>query len=113
MPPDVRGLTVLVVDDDEVAADAAVKPADRISEADLRSGCVRFPSLFKTALLSGEGRHHGRGLERHARIPAAGLARARAQLPVFDRLRGEIGDDAQAIAHEVCETMNPDPGERG
>ena len=99
---------------------AAVKAADRISEADLRSDCERFLSLLRMALQSGAGEDiMGPGWS-ETREMLGGLSRSRAKagytpsetaafmlalkLPVFDRLRGEIGGDAQALADEVWHT---------
>ena len=99
---------------------AAVKAADRISEANLRSDCERFLSLFKTALQSGGGEDIMAAPWNETREMLGGLSRSRAKagytpsetaifvlalkLPVFDRLRGEIGGDAQALADEVWQT---------
>ena len=99
---------------------AAVKVADRLSEADLRSNCERFLSLFNAALQSGAGEDVMSAPWIETREMLATLSRARAKagytpsetavfvlalkLPLFDRLRTEIGADAQALADEVWHT---------
>ena len=99
---------------------AAVKAADRISEADLREDCERFLSLFNAALQSGAGEDIAAAPWTETRDMLSGLSRARAKagykpsetavfllalkLPLFDRLRSEIGGDAQALADEVWYT---------
>src|SRR5262245_194324 len=99
---------------------AAVKAADRIGEADLRSDCERFLSLFRAALQSGASEDITAAPWAEARDMLGTLSRARAKtgytpsetavfvlalkLPIFDRLRGEIGGDAQALADEVWQT---------
>ena len=99
---------------------AAVKAADRVSEADLREDCERFLSLFNAALQSGAGEDIAAAPWTETRDMLSGLSRARAKagykpaetavfvlalkLPLFDRLRSEIGGDAQALADEVWYT---------
>jgi rsbT co-antagonist protein RsbR len=99
---------------------AAVKAADRVGEANLRSDCVRFLSLFRAALQSGAGEDVMAAPWTETREMLGELSRARAKagytpaetavfvlalkLPIFDRLRGEIGGDAQALADEVWQT---------
>ena len=99
---------------------AAVKVADRISEVDLRSNCERFLSLFNAALQSGAGEDITSAPWTETREMLAALSRSRAKsgytpsetavfvlalkLPLFDRLRAEIGGDAQALADEVWHT---------
>jgi len=96
---------------------AAVKAADRISEADLRSECARFLSLFRAALQSGAGEDVTSAAWSETREMLGTLSRSRAKagytpsetavfvlalkLPLFDRLRGETGGDAQTLAYEV------------
>src|SRR5215468_10889773 len=81
---------------------AAVKAADRISEAALRSDCERFLSLFNAALQSGAGEDITTSPWSETRDMRGGLSRARAKagytpsetavfvlalkLPLFDRL---------------------------
>jgi len=99
---------------------AAVKATDRMSEADLRTDCERFLSLFKTALQSSAGADITSAPWNETREMLAALSRARAKagytssetanfvlalkLPLFDRLRGEIGGDAETLAGEVWHT---------
>jgi len=95
---------------------AAVKAADRISESDLRSECQRFLAVFKDALRS-DGDDIATAPWSEAREMLADLSRSRARAgytpsetatfvlslkrPLFDRLRGEIGRDADTLADEV------------
>jgi rsbT co-antagonist protein RsbR len=99
---------------------AAVKATDRISEADLRTDCERFLSLFNAALQSGAGEDIAAAPWTEAREMLNELSRARAKagytpsetavfvlalkLPLFDLLRNEIGGDAQALADEIWHT---------
>jgi rsbT co-antagonist protein RsbR len=99
---------------------AAVKTTDRMSEADLRADCERFLSLFKTALQSSGGADIMSAPWNETREMLAALSRSRAKagytpsetailvlalkLPLFERLRGEIGGDAEALASEVWHT---------
>jgi rsbT co-antagonist protein RsbR len=99
---------------------AAVKASDRIGEADLRAYCERFLSLFRTALQSSADTDIMSAPWNEAREMLGALSRERAKagytpsetaifvlalkLPLFDRLRGEIGGDAETLANEVWHT---------
>src|SRR5262245_49805139 len=99
---------------------AAVKAADRISEADLRSECARFLSLLRSARQASAGEDITASGWSETREMLGALSRSRAKagytpsetavfvlalkLPLFDRLRGEIGSDAQTLADEVWYT---------
>jgi rsbT co-antagonist protein RsbR len=99
---------------------AGAKTTDRIREADLRADCERFLSLFKTALQSSASADIASASWNETREMLAALSRSRAKsgytpsetanfvlalkLPLFDRLRGEIGGDAETLASEVWHT---------
>jgi len=99
---------------------AAVKAADRISEADRRADCERFLSLFMTALQASGDDDITAAPWAETRDMLADLSRSRAMAgykpsetavfvlalkrPLFDRLRGEIGGDAETLANEVWHT---------
>jgi rsbT co-antagonist protein RsbR len=99
---------------------AAVKTADRISESDVRAGCQRFLGLLKTALQTDGGDDDTTGAWADTRAMLGELSRSRARAgytpsetatfvmslkrPLFDRLRGEIGRDADALVDEVWQT---------
>jgi len=99
---------------------AAVKAADRISEADLRADCERFLSLFMTALQASGDEDITAAPWAETRDMLADLSRSRAMAgykpsetavfvlalkrPLFDRLRGETGGDAETLANEVWHT---------
>ena len=99
---------------------AAVKAADRISEADRRADCERFLSLFMTALQASGDEDITAAPWAETRDMLADLSRSRAMAgykpsetavfvlalkrPLFDRLRGEIGGDAETLANEVWHT---------
>ena len=99
---------------------AAVKSTDRMSEADLRADCERFLSLFKTTLQSSGGTDIMSAPWNATREMLGALSRSRAKagytpsetanfvlalkLPLFERLRGEIGRDAETLASEVWHT---------
>jgi len=100
---------------------AAVKSADRIGESDLRAECQRFLSLLKTALQIDTGADVTTAApwaETRSMLTELSRSRARAgytpsetatfvmalKQPLFDRLRGEVGQDADALADEVWQT---------
>ena len=99
---------------------AAVKAADRISEADLRADCERFLSLFMTALQASGDEDITAAPWAETRDMLANLSRSWAvagykpsetamfvlalKRPLFDRLRSEIGGDAETLANEVWHT---------
>jgi rsbT co-antagonist protein RsbR len=96
------------------------QPADRISESDVRAECQRFLGLLKTALQTDGGDDDTTGAWADTRAMLGELSRSRARAgytpsetatfvmslkrPLFDRLRGEIGRDADALADEVWQT---------
>src|SRR5262249_43858489 len=102
---------------------AAVKATDRIGEASLRADCERFLSLFNAALQSGAGEDTSTASWADTRDMLGGLSRSRAKagytpsetavfvlalkLPLFDRLRTEIGGDPPAPARPVGATPHP------
>jgi len=99
---------------------AAVKVADRIGEAELRTECARFLTLLKVALRSDGSHDVSSAAWSETRELLGELSRSRARAgyspsetaafvlslkrPLFDRLRGEIGGDADALADEVWQT---------
>jgi rsbT co-antagonist protein RsbR len=99
---------------------ASVKAADRITEADLRAECARFLALLKAALRSDAGQDVSAATWSETRELLGDLSRSRARAgyspsetamfvlslkqPLFDRLRTEIGGDANALADEVWQT---------
>ena len=99
---------------------AAVKAADRIGEAELRTECARFLTLLKVALRSDGSHDVSSAAWSETRELLGELSRSRARAgyspsetaafvlslkrPLFDRLRGEIGGDADALADEVWQT---------
>jgi rsbT co-antagonist protein RsbR len=99
---------------------AAVKAADRISESDLRAECQRFLALLKSAFQSDAGDDVMTPPWADTRAMLGELSRSRAKAgytpseiatfvlslkqPLFDRLRSEIGRDADALADEVWTT---------
>jgi rsbT co-antagonist protein RsbR len=99
---------------------AALTGADRIGESDLRVECQRFLSLLKTALQVDTGVDVTTGPWAEARGMLAELSRSRARAgytpsetatfvmslkqPLFDRLRAEVGRDADTLADEVWQT---------
>ena len=98
---------------------AVVKSTDRMSESALRSECERFLSLFRTALQSSEDDVMAPTWS-EVRDLLCDLSRSRAKAgytpsetavfvmslkqPLFDRLRNEIGRDAESLADEVWYT---------
>ncbi len=96
---------------------AAVKAADRIGEAELRTECARFLTLLKVALRSDGSHDVSSAAWSETRELLGELSRSRARAgyspsetaafvlslkrPLFDRLRSEIGGDADALADEV------------
>jgi rsbT co-antagonist protein RsbR len=99
---------------------AAVKTSGRISEANLREDGERFLSLFRAALESSAGDDVMSAPWNETREMLGALSRARAKAgytpsetaifvlglkrPLFERLRGEIGGDAETLANEVWHT---------
>jgi len=99
---------------------AAVNAADRIGEAELRTECARFLTLLKVALRSDGSHDVSSAAWSETRELLGELSRSRARAgyspletaafvlslkrPLFDRLRGEIGGDADALADEVWQT---------
>jgi len=99
---------------------AAVKTSGRISEANLREDGERFLSLFRAALESSAGDDVMSAPWNETREMLGALSRARAKAgytpsetaifvlglkrPLFERLRGEIGGDAETLASEVWHT---------
>jgi rsbT co-antagonist protein RsbR len=99
---------------------AAVRAADRITEAELRTECARFLALLKAALASDGGQDVSSAGWSETREVLGELSRSRAKAgyspsetatfvlslkrPLFDRLRGEIGGDAEALADEIWQT---------
>jgi len=98
---------------------AVVKSTDRMSESALRSECERFLSLFRTALQSSEDDVMAPTWS-EVRDMLGDLSRSRAKAgytpsetavfvmslkqPLFDRLRNEIGRDAESLTDEVWYT---------
>ncbi len=98
---------------------AVVKSTDRMSESALRSECERFLSLFRTALQSSEDDVMAPTWS-EVRDLLGDLSRSRAKAgytpsetavfvmslkqPLFDRLRNEIGRDAESLTDEVWYT---------
>jgi rsbT co-antagonist protein RsbR len=96
---------------------ASLQALDRISEADLRAESQRFLSLFRTALQSDGAHNAATGPWTEARAMLGELSRSRAKAgytpsetatfvmslkqPLFDRLRSEVGRDADTLADEV------------
>ena len=96
---------------------AAVKATDRIGEAELRTECARFLTLLKVALRSDGSHDVSSAAWSETRELLGELSRSRARAgyspsetaafvlslkrALFDRLRGEIGGDADALADEV------------
>jgi rsbT co-antagonist protein RsbR len=96
---------------------ALTRATERISESELRADSHRFLNLLKTALQSSSGEDITGPAWTEARDMLAELSRARARSgfspsetatfvfslkqPVFDRLRQEIGRDADTLADEV------------
>ena len=99
---------------------AAVKATDRIGEAELRTECARFLTLLKVALRSDGSHDVSSAAWSETRELIGELSRSRANAgyspsetamfvlslkrPLFDRLRSEIGGDADALADEVWHT---------
>ncbi|HEY3097974.1 MAG TPA: STAS domain-containing protein [Methylomirabilota bacterium] len=99
---------------------ASVKAADRITEADLRAECARFLALLKAALRSDAGQDVSAATWNETRELLSDLSRSRAKAgyspsetamfvlslkqPLFDRLRTEIGGNADALADEIWQT---------
>jgi rsbT co-antagonist protein RsbR len=99
---------------------ASLVGLDRISESDLRGESQRFLSLFRTALSSEGGHDVSTAAWTEARAMLGELSRSRAKAgytpsetatfvmslkqPLFDRLRGEVGRDADTLADEVWTT---------
>jgi rsbT co-antagonist protein RsbR len=99
---------------------AAVKAADRITEAELRTECARFLTLLEAALRSNGGRDVSSAGWSETRELLGELSRSRAKAgyspsetatfvlslkrPLFDCLRGEIGGDVDALADEIWQT---------
>jgi rsbT co-antagonist protein RsbR len=96
---------------------ASLQALDRISEADLRAESQRFLSLFRAALQSDGAHNAATGPWTEARAMLGELSRSRAKAgytpsetatfvmslkqPLFDRLRSEVGRDADTLADEV------------
>ena len=96
---------------------ASLQALDRISEADLRAESQRFLSLFRAALQSDGAQNTATGPWTEARAMLGELSRSRAKAgytpsetatfvmslkqPLFDRLRSEVGRDADTLADEV------------
>ncbi len=96
---------------------APLQALDRISEADLRAESQRFLSLFRAALQSDGAHNSATGPWTEARAMLGELSRSRAKAgytpsetatfvmslkqPLFDRLRSEVGRDADTLADEV------------
>ena len=99
---------------------ASVKAADRITEADLRSECTRFLALLKAALRSDGRDDVSTAAWGETRELLGDLSRSRAKAgytpsetatfvmslkqPLFDRLRTEMGGDAETLADEIWQT---------
>jgi rsbT co-antagonist protein RsbR len=96
-----------------------VKATDRISESELRSDCQRFLSLCKDALrLDDDDVSAAPWSDVRDMLRDLSSSRARAgytpsetatfvlslKRPLFERLRGEIGRDAETLADEVWHT---------
>ena len=96
---------------------ASLQALDRISEADLRAESQRFLSLFRAALQSDGAHNSATEPWTEARAMLGELSRSRAKAgytpsetatfvmslkqPLFDRLRSEVGRDADTLADEV------------
>jgi rsbT co-antagonist protein RsbR len=99
---------------------ASVKAADRISETDLRSECARFLALLRAALRADGADEVNTAAWGETRELLGDLSRSRARAgytpsetatfvmslkqPLFDRLRTEMGGDAEMLADEIWQT---------
>jgi rsbT co-antagonist protein RsbR len=99
---------------------AVVKATDRMSESAMRSDCERFLSLFRSALQLSDSDDVMTPAWSEVREMLAELSRARAKTgytpsetamfvmslkqPLFDRLRSDIGRDAETLADEIWYT---------
>ena len=99
---------------------AALRSADRVTEATLRVDCERFLSLLRAALASSEGDDIMTPAWSEVREMLGNLSRSRAtagyspsetavfvmslKRPLFERLRADIGRDADTLADETWHT---------
>jgi rsbT co-antagonist protein RsbR len=99
---------------------ASLQALDRMSEADVRAESQRFLSLLRTALQSDGAHDVTTPSWTEARAMLTELSRSRAKAgyspsetatfvmslkqPLFDRLRSEVGRDADALADEAWTT---------
>ena len=99
---------------------ASIKAADRISEGDLRVESQRFLSLLRAALKTDGGHDVTASAWSETREMLGELSRSRAKAgyspsetatfvmslkqPLFERLRGEVGGNAEALADEIWHT---------